>query len=305
MPVVIPESIPAYTFLKEHAFIMGESRAQHQDIRPLEVLIVNLMPTKIETENQILSLLANSPLQVNITLLSTESYIGTNTPKSHLDRFYVNFSDIKGKNFDGAIVTGAPVGKIDYEQVKYWSEFVEITNYLKLNSTSTIYLCWGALAALYNFYGIKKVVNEKKLFGVFEHYHVNNDVVLRGLDEIVRIPHSRYSALNSSDLENAIKDKKLKVLLEGKESGATILKDNKDLYILGHAEYARETLLEEYKRDLSKGIKINPPENYLDSSGSPIWSWRSSASVLFSNWLNFSVYQDTPYNLDNKIEYVI
>ncbi|WDL77892.1 homoserine O-succinyltransferase [Helicobacter winghamensis] len=294
MPLVIPEEIPAFKLLKEHAFIMGCNRAKMQDIRPLEVLIFNLMPTKIQTENQILSLLANSPLQVNITLLSTSSYIGKNTPKSHLDRFYVNFSEIQGKKFDGAIVTGAPIEHLEFKRVKYWGELVLIMEFLKTHCTSTLYLCWGAMAGLYHFYNIQKIALDSKLFGVFEHFCVQQDLILNGLDELIRIPHSRHSGINEKQVR---KNKNLKILLEGKESGITALKDEKDFFILGHPEYSKDTLDLEYKRDLQKGLEIAKPKNYYNAESKPVFSWRSSASVLFANWLNFSVYQDTPFIL--------
>ncbi|TLE02254.1 homoserine O-succinyltransferase [Helicobacter japonicus] len=293
MPVVIPEDIPAYTFLRKNAFIMGAERAIHQDIRTLEVLIINLMPTKIETENQILSLLANSPLQVNITLLSTASYIGTNTPKSHLDRFYVNFSEIKGRNFDGAIVTGAPIEHLTFEEVAYWSELVEIMAYLKNHCTSTLYLCWGAMAGLYYFHKIPKVSLNKKLFGVFAHKKVQEDLLLNGLDEIVYMPHSRHSGID----ESCIKHTSLKVLLQGEQSGVSVLKDEKDYFILSHPEYAKDTLLLEYERDKQKGLEIEKPLGYFNERNEPVLSWKSSASVMFANWLNFSVYQNTPFVL--------
>ena len=293
MPVVIPEDIPAYTFLRKNAFIMGAERAIHQDIRTLEVLIINLMPTKIETENQILSLLANSPLQVNITLLSTASYIGTNTPKSHLDRFYVNFSEIKGRNFDGAIVTGAPIEHLTFEEVAYWSELVEIMAYLKNHCTSTLYLCWGAMAGLYYFHKIPKVSLNKKLFGVFAHKKVQEDLLLNGLDEIVYMPHSRHSGID----ESCIKHTSLKVLLQGEQSGVSVLKDEKDYFILSHPEYAKDTLLLEYERDKQKGLEIEKPLGYFNERNEPMLSWKSSASVMFANWLNFSVYQNTPFVL--------
>ncbi|WP_299549022.1 homoserine O-succinyltransferase [uncultured Helicobacter sp.] len=292
MPLVIPEEIPAFKLLKDHAFIMGCNRAKTQDIRPLEVLIFNLMPTKIQTENQILSLLANSPLQVNITLLSTSSYIGKNTPKSHLDKFYVSFDAIKNKKFDGAIVTGAPIEHLEFESVKYWGEFTKIMEFLKTHCTSTLYLCWGAMAGLYHFHNIQKIALDSKLFGVFEHFCVEQDLILNGLDELVRIPHSRHSGVNE---KQARENQHLKILLEGKESGITALKDEKDFFILGHPEYSKDTLDLEYKRDLDKGIA--KPKNYYNAESKPVFSWRSSASVLFSNWLNFSVYQDTPFIL--------
>ncbi|TLD97409.1 homoserine O-succinyltransferase [Helicobacter jaachi] len=293
MPLVIPEDIPAYTFLHQNAFIMGAKRAQHQDIRTLEVLIINLMPSKIETENQILSLLANSPLQVNITLLATASYIGTNTPRSHLERFYVNFSDIKGRNFDGAIVTGAPIEHLAFEEVAYWQELSHIMDYLKLHCTSTLYLCWGAMAGLYHFHKIAKVSLPQKIFGIFSHYIVQNDLLLSGLDEIIKIPHSRHSGIDEAQARNS----GLKILLEGDMCGISALKDEKDFFILAHPEYAKNTLLLEYERDKQKGLEIAPPLHYLNDEGVPVLTWKSSASMIFSNWLNFSVYQDSPFIL--------
>lgn len=293
MPVVIPEDIPAYTFLQQNAFVMGANKAKHQDIRTLEVLIINLMPTKIETENQILSLLANSPLQVNITLLSTASYVGTNTPKSHLDRFYVNFGDIKGRNFDGAIVTGAPIEHLPFEEVAYWNELSHIMGYLKLHCTSTLYLCWGAMAGLYYFHKIPKISLPNKVFGIFKHRIIERDLLLSGLDEVVNMPHSRHSGID----ESALKHSSLKVLLESELCGASVLKDDKDYFILAHPEYSKDTLLLEYERDRQKGLEIAKPINYFDKNGEPMLCWRSSASVMFSNWLNFSVYQDTPFVL--------
>ena len=294
MPLVLPEDIPAYGALKQSAFIMGVDRATHQDIRPQEVLLINLMPTKIETEIQILSLLANSPLQVNITLLATSSYVGKNTPKSHLDRFYVNLNDILGRRFDGAIVTGAPIEQMAFEEVKYWEELVGIMSYLRSHCTSTMYLCWGAMAGLYYFHNIPKTALGSKLFGVFDHRVVEADLLLNGLDDVVKMPHSRYSGID----EALVRQKQeLKILLEGQESGISVLKDSQDVFVLGHLEYAHNTLQEEYERDLAKGLPISAPEHYYDASGAPVCSWRSSASVFFANWLNFSVYQVTPFVL--------
>ncbi|MCI5969340.1 homoserine O-succinyltransferase [Helicobacter sp.] len=294
MPLVIPEEIPAFSLLKQHAFIMGSKRAKTQDIRTLEVLIFNLMPTKIQTENQILSLLANSPLQVNITLLTTASYAGKNTPKSHLDRFYVSFDAIKDRKFDGAIVTGAPIEHLEFEEVKYWRELIEIMEFLKTHCTSTLYLCWGAMAGLYHFHKIQKIALNAKLSGIFEHFWVEQDLILNGLDELVRIPHSRHSGIDETQVRA---NPHLKILLEGKESGVSALKDEKDFFILGHPEYSKDTLDLEYKRDLEKGLEIAKPKNYYNTQSEPIFSWRSSASVLFANWLNFCVYQDTPFIL--------
>lgn len=293
MPLIVPENIPAFSILQKWAFVMGDKRALSQDIRPLRVLICNLMPTKIETENQILSLLGNSALQVEITLLATKSYVGKNTPLSHLERFYVNFEDIKHARFDGAIVTGAPIEHLDFENVKYWRELVEIMDFLKESCTSTMYLCWGAMAGLYHFHGIEKISCKAKLFGVFSHLQKSQDVLLGGLDDLVLMPHSRHSHINEKQVAQ---NRALNVLLEGKESGISVLKDSKDIFILGHPEYARETLLGEYERDRAKGLEIATPKNYL-KNGKPLLSWRSSASVIFTNWLNFYVYQNTPYEL--------
>lgn len=302
MPLIIPREIPAFELLKDYAFIMDNNRAIRQDIRPLEVLILNLMPIKIETENQLLSLIGNSPLQVNITFLATSSYIGKNTPKSHLDRFYVNFDDIKGRNFDGAIITGAPIEHLEFESVKYWGELVEIMDYLRTHCTSTMYLCWGAMAGLYHFHKIKKISLDNKKFGIFKHKIICDDLLLSGVDSIVRMPHSRHSGIDSQSVE---KNKNLSILLKGKKSGIGIIKDSKDIFILGHPEYSLDTLAGEYERDLAKGQKIKKPKNYFDKNNKPIFSWRSSASVIFSNWLNFYVYQITPYNLEDTIEYNI
>lgn len=294
MPLVIPEDIPAFSLLKQSAFIMGSHKAKHQDIRPLEVLICNLMPTKIETENQILSLLANSPLQVNITLLSTESYVGQNTPHSHLERFYVNFSEIGNRKFDGAIITGAPIEHLDFYEVKYWGELCKIMDFLKTHCTSSLYICWGAMAGLNYFHKIKKIPLKSKLFGVFKHTIIEQDLILNGLDDIVQIPHSRHSHIDEAQVRG---NPTLKVLLNGDISGISVLRDEKDYFILGHPEYARETLDIEYKRDLKKGLPILKPQNYYNDVCVPNFSWRSSASVIFANWLNFKVYQDTPFIL--------
>ncbi len=293
MPLIIPKQIPAFKLLKDFVFLMDDKRARSQDIRPLEVAIFNLMPTKIETENQLLSLIGNSPLQVNVTFLHTKSYEGKNTPKSHLDRFYVDFEQIKGRKFDAAIVTGAPIEHLDYEEVKYWHELKGIMSYLKKHTTSTLYLCWGAMAALYHFHKIPKKKLKNKLFGVFKHKIQNEDLLLSGLDEEILLPHSRHSGLDEKALKAC---KSLKVLLFGKKSGASVLKDEKDLFILAHPEYTKFTLFDEYQRDLKKGEKIKKPKNYFDQKGEPVIKWRANAQVLFSNWLNF-VYQETPFSL--------
>lgn len=293
MPLIIPQNIPAFKLLKDFVFVMDKKRAQSQDIRPLSVVIFNLMPTKIETENQLLALLGNSPLQVNVTFLHTKSYEGKHTPKSHLERFYVDFEQIKGRKFDAAIVTGAPIEHLRYEEVKYWDELKRVMCYLKKHTTSTLYLCWGAMAALYHFHQIPKISLKHKLFGVFKHKIKTQDLLLSGLDEEILLPHSRHSGLDESALKGC---KSLKVLLFGKKSGASVLRDEKDLYILAHPEYTKFTLFEEYERDLKKGEKIKKPKNYFDKRGEPVLKWRANAQVLFSNWLNF-VYQETPFRL--------
>ncbi|MGX2971555.1 homoserine O-acetyltransferase/O-succinyltransferase family protein [Helicobacter sp. T3_23-1059] len=297
MPIIIPKDIPAFSELQKRAFIMDTARARHQDIRALEILIINLMPTKIQTENQLLSLLANSPLQINITLLTTKSYVGKNTPKSHLDKFYVHFDSIKDKSFDGAILTGAPIEHLEFEEVEYWRELVEIMQYLRAHCTSTLYLCWGAMAGLYHFYGIQKLALEKKLFGVFSHEIKHNDVLLTGLGDSVKMPHSRHSTMNPAHIYAQCKCSKLKILLEGKKSGITALKDSKDIFVLGHPEYDKDTLNTEYERDKEKKLPIKKPQNYFDKHGKIDFSWRADSSVMFSNWLNFCVYQDTPFVL--------
>ena len=295
MPVIIPKAIPAFGVLKDNVFVMDTKRAFSQDIRTLEILLINLMPTKIQTENQILSLLANSPLQVSITLLATQSYIGKNTPKSHLDRFYKYFDQIINRRFDGAIVTGAPIEHLPFEDVQYWEELVQIMEFLRTHTTSTLYLCWGAMAGLYYFHNIQKIALKEKLFGIFEHDMIENDVLLSGLNDKVLMPHSRHSGVDEQQIRS--KDT-LKILLQGKQSGISVLKDKRDIFILGHPEYAAQTLDEEYKRDKQKGLRIAKPENYYDTNGMIRMQWRSDASVLFGNWLNFSVYQDTPFALN-------
>ena len=296
MPLIIPKEMPAFDLLQDLCFVMDKRRANTQDIRPLELLIVNLMPIKIQTESQILSLIGNSPLQVNITFFATTSYVGKNTPKTHLDKFYLGFDDISGRNFDGAIVTGAPIEHLEFEEVKYWDELICVMEHLRAHCTSTLYLCWGAMAGLYYFHKIQKIGLKEKLFGIFEHNLQNDDVLLNGLDDVVLMPHSRHSGVNQDQIR---KNSELKILLEGQESGITMLKDNKDVFILGHPEYTRNTLNEEYERDLQKGLKIKKPSSYFNTKGEPVFSWRSSASVIFQNWLNFSVYQATPFDLAN------
>ncbi len=292
MPLVIPKEIPAFDILKNNVFVMDEKRANSQDIRTLEILILNLMPTKIETENQLLSLLANSPLQIHISFVATKSYIGKNTPLTHLEKFYQGLDDFKHKKFDGAIVTGAPVEHMGFEEVKYWEELKQIFNFLRENVTSTMYICWGAMSALYHFYGIEKHNLSKKCFGVFPHKITNQDLILTNLNEEVLMPHSRNSHINETQIS---RHKDLKILLESKEAGSSLLRDKKDIFNLGHLEYFKETLKLEFERD---GAKVEAPKNYFNERGEILYTWRSNANTIFSNWLNYDVYQSTPYVLN-------
>lgn len=295
MPIILPEDIPAYKTLDdENVFVMHPERASNQDIRPIEILILNLMPTKIDTETQLARLLANSTLQVKLTLLQTSTHKTTHTSEDHMDRFYKEFDEIKDKTYDGMIITGAPVEQMDFEDVEYWDELCEIFDYAQTNVTSTMYICWGAQAALYYYYGIKKHLLGEKLFGVFEHKKmVKFEALLNGIDDIFYIPQSRHTSINDNDLKN---NKNLVVLAHSAEAGDTIIKsvDNSKLFILGHLEYDKFTLDKEYKRDLSKNLPIKEPRNYY-INGDVNVLWRSTATILFLNWLNYYVYQVTPY----------
>lgn len=303
MPIIVPKDIPAAKILQsENIFVMNEKRAMTQDIRPLEIAILNLMPTKIVTETQLMRLLSNSPLQVNITLVSTETYTGKNTPVEHLKKFYKRFSEIKDKKFDCMIITGAPVEEIDFSEVKYWDELKEIFDFAKKNVNSTMFICWGAQAALNYFYGIQKHPLPQKLFGIFEHKKlVNYERLLKGTDDRFYMPHSRHTTIYSEDIA---KCKDLVLLASSKKAGASIIrsKDNKFIFITGHAEYDRNTLELEYKRDLERGLKIDPPENYYvnGKDGDIKMCWASTANLIYMNWLNHYVYQLTPYDM-NKI----
>lgn len=300
MPIVIPQDLPAFnTLTKENIFVMNDSRALSQDIRPLDIAIVNLMPTKIETETQLLRVLGNSPLQVNITLIKTESYVSKNASESHLERFYTTFSEIKNRKFDGMIVTGAPVETFEFSEVDYWEELCGIMDYAKECVTSTVFICWGAQAAMQRYYGIGKEVLTKKMFGVFKNRQtVENEPLLRGLDDYFNVPHSRHTKVD----EDAIrKNKNLTVLAEGNTCGISIAKsnDNKAFFFFGHSEYDRETLKKEYLRDVDKNLDIDRPHRYFSDDGTENvdFSWRSTGSLLFNNWLNYYVYQVTPYSL--------
>lgn len=300
MPIVIPRGLPAFESLKsEKIFVMDNKRAVGQDIRPIEIAILNLMPTKETTETQLMRLLSNSPLQINVTLIKTDTYAPTHVADDHMTRFYKSLDEIKKMKFDGMIVTGAPVETLPFEEVKYWHELEQIIDFADKNVTSTIYICWGAQAALYHKFGINKHMLDKKLFGIFPtHAVVKNDMLLKGMDDTFYIPSSRHTAIDETALRE---NPNIKILAEGDETGVAIAKtlDNKSFFFTGHSEYDRYTLRNEYLRDLEKGLSIERPKNYFanDDVDKVDMKWRSTANLLFYNWLNYYVYQVTPYHL--------
>ncbi|HHW40794.1 MAG TPA: homoserine O-succinyltransferase [Syntrophomonadaceae bacterium] len=302
MPIKVPDNLPAAEILSnENIFIMHEERAVHQDIRPLRIALLNLMPTKIVTEIQILRLLGNTPLQVEMVFLHPESYTSKNTPQEYLIRFYNTFREVKGEKFDGLIITGAPVEQMEFEEVAYWEELKEIMDWSVHNVFSTLHICWGAQAGLYHHYGIPKYPLEKKMFGVFPHTVTKMNVkLLRGFDDEFYVPVSRHTEVRREDIE---KVPELEILSESKESGVYLVtaKNGRQIFVTGHAEYDPLTLKWEYERDLEKGLDIDIPKNYFpgdDPNHSPKVNWRSHANLLFSNWLNYYVYQETPYDLN-------
>ena len=301
MPIKIPIELPAFQVLSnENIFIMNDERANTQDIRPLKIAILNLMPKKIVTENQLLRYLSNSPLQVEITLIQTKSYVSQNTPSEHLDKFYCYFDDIKDQKFDGLIITGAPVEQMEFEDVTYWEELKKIMEWSKTNVFSSLHICWASQAGLYYHYNIPKYDLKEKMFGVFSHT-VNDEKadLTRGLSDIFYAPHSRHTEVKREDIE---KVSDIEILSESEEAGIFIVasKDRRKVFITGHLEYDRNTLKEEYIRDLEKGDKIAIPKNYFkndDPNQTPWQMWRGSANIVFGNWLNYCVYQNTPYDL--------
>ena len=302
MPIKIPLHLPAKEILeKENIFIMDDSRAAKQDIRPLNILILNLMPEKEKTERQLLRLLGNTPLQVNITFLKTATYDSKNTSQYHLEEFYQTFNHVKEKKYDGMIITGAPIEMMDFEDVHYWDELKEILDWTERNVTSTLHICWGAQAALYHHFGINKYALPRKCSGVFNHrVHDHTEKLLRGFDDEFIAPHSRNTDISKDALQN---HPDLKLLASSDEAGALIIssKDSRKILITGHFEYEASTLAEEYLRDKEKGIEIDMPENYFpqdDPKKEPVNRWRSHAHLFFSNWLNYYVYQETPYEWD-------
>lgn len=300
MPIKIDSDLPACKVLEsENIFVMTGSRAVSQDIRPLKIAIVNLMPTKVTTETQLLRLLGNTPLQIEISLVQMENHISKNVGTDHLEKFYINSSDVFKQKFDGMIITGAPVEQLPFEDVDYWNDLCKIMDYAKTNVFSTLYICWGAQAGLYHHYGVPKYGLDQKLFGIYKNKRSTGpDPLLRGFDDLFPIPQSRHTTIKKEDI---IKHDDLVILAENKDIGPTIIKtkDNRAIFMTGHLEYDSETLKTEYFRDIDKGLEINIPVNYFpfdDPSKEPYSSWRSTAHLFYSNWLNYYVYQETPFN---------
>ncbi|GAB6957950.1 homoserine O-acetyltransferase MetA [Ruminococcus champanellensis] len=302
MPIRISQDLPAYQILQnENIFVMTHDRAEQQDIRPLKILILNIMPKKIETETQILRLLSNTPLQVDIELMHVASHVSKNTSLSHLETFYTTFGEIKDKHYDGMIITGAPVEHLPYEQVDYWDEICQIMEWSKTHVFSTLHICWAAQAGLYYHFGIPKYPLAQKMFGIFPHVvEVEHSLLLKGFDECFYVPHSRNTEVRRADIEQV---SQLEILTSSPMSGVHIVanKNGRQYFITGHSEYDRDTIAQEYFRDRDKGIDIQIPYHYFpedDPTRTPRVTWRCHANLMFSNWLNYCVYQRTPYNLD-------
>lgn len=300
MPVIIPSTLPAKQVLeRENIFVMGRRRAIHQDIRPLRMVILNLMPTKIVTETQLLRLLSNSALQIDITLLAPATHDSKNTPAEHLINHYATFDEVESDKFDGLIITGAPVEQLSFEDVDYWQELTRIMEWSETNVFSTFHICWAAQAGLYFRYGIKKYDLEKKMFGVFPHQVLSRqEKLLRGFDDVFYAPHSRHTEIRFEDIQRT---RELELLSTSDEAGVYIVasRNRRHFYITGHSEYDPETLKSEFDRDIKKGLPIQVPQNYFpgdDPEGEPLVRWRGHAHLLFSNWLNYYVYQTTPYD---------
>lgn len=301
MPIRVQNDLPVKEILeRENIFVMDEHRATHQDIRPIRIGLLNLMPLKEETELQILRSLSNTPLQVDVVFVHVASHQSKNTSTSHLNKFYVTFEEIKKEKFDGFIITGAPVEQMPFEEVDYWEELKQIMEWTKTNVTSTLHLCWGAQAGLYYHYGIDKVQLDEKLFGVFHHRVLNRKIPLvRGFDDVFLAPHSRHTDV---PIEKIRADERLMILAESEKAGAflTMAEDGRQIFVMGHPEYDRITLDKEYKRDKEKGLPIKMPENYYendDDTKKPLLTWRATANNLYTNWLNYYVYQVTPYDM--------
>ena len=302
MPIRIDNELPAKQRLEiENIFVMSNMRADTQDIRPLKILILNLMPTKLETETQLLRLLSNSPLQVDVEFLQVATHEAKNVSKSHMDKIYETYDDVKNKKYDGMIITGAPVEQMEFEEVDYWDELCKIMEWSKTNVYSTVHICWGAQAGLYYHYGIKKYPTKKKIFGIFPHQCLDEThPLMRGLDDIYYAPHSRHTEIKTQDIAQ-VKD--LQILSYSELAGIHIVADMecRKFFVTGHSEYDRDTLAREYFRDKEKGLDIDIPYNYFpndDVNATPQMEWKSTANILFNNWLNYFVYQKTPYDLN-------
>ncbi|HEX9063127.1 MAG TPA: homoserine O-succinyltransferase [Clostridia bacterium] len=302
MPIRIPDNLPAAEILScENIFVMTEQRAELQDIRPLKIAILNLMPTKIVTETQLLRLLGNTPIQVDVTLLHPKTHISKNTPEEHLINFYKTFDDIKDEKFDGLVITGAPVEHLDFSEVTYWEELCTIMDWSVKNVYSTLHICWGAQAGLYHHYGVDKLLLEEKMFGVFLHrVNIKNLMLTRGFDDEFYAPHSRHTGILRSDID---KIPEIDILSESDEAGVYIMKTKggRQIFVTGHSEYDPLTLKSEYDRDVARGLSIKVPKNYFpddDPSKTPIVRWRGHSNLLFANWLNYYVYQETPFDLN-------
>ena len=299
MPIRVQNDLPAKKILEdENIFMMDENRSLSQDIRPLKIAILNLMPLKEDTEVQLMRSLSNTPLQLDVTFLTTVTYVGKNTATSHLDTFYLTYEDVKDQKFDGLIITGAPVETMEFEDVAYWEELKQIMDWSETNVTSTLHICWGAQAGLYHHYGVRKLDLDKKLSGVYRHeVHFRREPLVRGFDDVFYAPHSRYTEMSKEDI---LANEKLKVLADSAEAGIFLVlaEEGKNIFVLGHPEYDRVTLDKEYKRDVNKGINPELPVNYYPNNNSeekPLLLWRAHANTLYTNWVNYYVYQKTPY----------
>lgn len=304
MPLNLPDKLPAIDLLKEeNIFVIDNSRASTQDIRPLKIVILNLMPLKITTETDLIRLLSNSPLQIEVSFMKLKSHTSKNTPIEHMKAFYRDFELMRDEKFDGMIITGAPVEHLDFEEVNYWGEIQEIFDWTRTHVTSTLYICWAAQAGLYHHYGIPKYPLDKKMFGIFEHHicgGMSKLPIFRGFDDVFFVPHSRHTEVRRADIE---KHPELTIISESDDSGVHIVmaRGGREFYVTGHSEYSPYTLDTEYRRDLGKGLPIDMPKNYYrdnDPEKGPLVRWRSTANLLFSNWLNYYVYQETPYDIN-------
>jgi homoserine O-succinyltransferase len=303
MPLKIPDTLPAIKILEEeNIFVMSETRASHQDIRPLKIIILNLMPLKISTETDLLRLLSNSPLQIEIDFMKIKGHEPKNTPSEHMKEFYRDFDQLNNKKYDGMIITGAPVEQLPFEEVTYWDEMKQILDWAEHHVTSSLFICWAAQAALFHYYKVPKYPLDKKMFGVFKHTNTNNQLpIFRGFDDEFYIPHSRHTEIRAEDVG---KIDALEIIASSEIAGVSIVKakNGKQLFITGHSEYSRHTLDSEYKRDKAKNLPIEIPLNYYiddNPDNLPLMRWKSTANLFFSNWLNYYVYQETPYNLED------